>query len=192
MTTLNFTASNGKQYSLLALPNKLTSPSLKVGSSYVPCFTGSTESEVTSGEYIYTLSPMKVGSTRAAYKRRLSFGANGHVYIQLELCGVVFSNNDDLVLGQFTGRIERVYTNMAGYTVHTNITSTNEGSQTKIFMGDWTDYVGAYTYYWNGTYTVTHDASGSTVASGPFSIQAQAVSYFVGIINCNHPTFTIK
>ena len=44
MATLSFTASNGKRYSLLALPNKLTSPSLKVGSSYVPCFSGNTES----------------------------------------------------------------------------------------------------------------------------------------------------
>lgn len=193
MSTLNFTASNGKHYSLLALPNKLTSPSLKVGSSYVPCFTGSTESEVTSGEYIYTLSPMKVGSTRAAYTRRLSFGANGHVYIQLELCAVyLVYDNDILYTGHFTGRIERVYTNMAGYTVHTNITSTNEGSQMKVFMGDWTDYIGAYTYRWNGTYTVTHDASGSTVASGPFSIETQAVCYFAGVINCDHPTFTIK
>ena len=186
MTTLNFTASNGKRYSLLALPNKLTSPSLKVGSSYVPCFTGSAESDVTSGEYIYTLSPMKVGSTRAAYKRRLSFGAIGHVYIQVEVCGVVFSNNDDLVTAHFTGQIERVYTNMAGYTVHTNITSTNEGPYGPQPL------LGGHTYYWNGTYTVTHDASGSTVASGPFSIQATAVGYFVGIINCEHPTFTIK
>lgn len=192
MTTLSFTASNGKRYSLLALPNKLTSPSLKVGSSYVPCFTGSTESEVTSGEYIYTLSPMKVGGTRAAYTRRLSFGATGHVYIQLGLCAIIFSNNQNLVTANFSGGIERVYTNMAGYTAHINITSTNEGSQMKVFMGDWTDYIGAYTYRWNGTYTVTHDASGSTVASGPFSIETQAIGYFVGIMNCTHPTFTIK
>lgn len=187
MTTLNFTASNGKRYSLLALPNKLTSPSLKVGSSYVPCFTGSAESDVTSGEYIYTLSPMKVGSTRAAYKRRLSFGANGHVYIQVQICGGLdyIGACDDVARGYFIGSINRVYTNMAGYTVHTNITSTNEGH---IIL----PLTAVYDYYWNGNYTVTHDATGSIVASGPFSISATTRGIMVGAFNCEYPTFTIK
>lgn len=189
MTTLNFTASNGKRYSLLALPNKLTSPSLKVGSSYVPCFTGSTESEVTSGEYIYTLSPMIVGSTRAAYKRRLSFGANGHVYIQVAV-GAVYLFDDDVFYTIYNGYIERVYTNMAGYTVHTNITSTNEGSLGPIPTPLFTL---PYDYYWNGNYTVTHDASGSAVASGQFSVRATARAHIIaGIPNWEHPTFTIK
>ena len=186
MATLSFTASNGKRYSLLALPNKLTSPSLKVGSSYVPCFSGSTESEVTSGEYIYTLSPMKVGGTRAAYKRRVSFGANGHVYIQVELRTVIFDNGE-FAYAWFTSWIERVYTNMAGYTAHINITSTNEGLQMRPLIP-------AYDYYWNGTYTVTHDASGSTVASGQFSISANAHAYLpvVGVLFSDQQTFTIK
>lgn len=186
MTTLNFTASNGKRYSLLALPNKLTSPSLKVGSSYVPCFTGNTESEVTSGEYIYTLSPMKVGSTRAAYKRRLSFGATGHVYIQVELRTIIFDNGE-FAYAVFSSWIERVYTNMTGYTAHLNITSTNEGQQMRPFIP-------AYDYYWDGTYTVTHDASGSTVASGPFSIRATARAFapVIGVMFSDQQTFTIK
>ena len=186
MTTLSFTASNGKRYSLLALPNKLTSPSLKVGSSYVPCFTGSTESEVTSGEYIYTLSPMKVGSTRAAYTRRLSFGATGHVYIQVELRAVIFDNGEFAYIG-FNSWIERVYTNMAGYTAHINITSTNDGQQ-------WRPLIPVYDYYWNGTYTVTHDASGSTVASGPFSIRATArvLAPILNVVFSEQQTFTIK
>lgn len=188
MTTLSFTASNGKRYSLLALPNKLTSPSLKVGSSYVPCFTGGTESEVTSGEYIYTLSPMKVGSTRAAYKRRVSFGANGHVYIQVTLGSVVLDDkNDEFVYSWFNSWIERVYTNMAGYTAHINITSTNEGLRLNLLAP-------TYDYYWDGNYTVTHDASGSTVASGPFSIRAQArvPAPILNVIFSEQQTFTIK
>ena len=185
MTTLSFTAPNGKRYSLLALPNKLTSPSLKVGSSYVPCFTGSTESEVTSGEYIYTLSPMKVGSTRAAYKRRVSFGANGHVYIELQFYSLILDDGN-LAYAWFNGGINRVYTNMAGYTAHINITSTNEGLRLNLFAP-------TYDYYWNGTYTVTHDATGSTVASGPFSIRATAHTHFIaGIPLWEYPTFTIK
>ena len=186
MTTLSFTASNGKRYSLLALPNKLTSPSLKVGSSYVSCFSGNTESEVTSGEYIYTLSPMKVGGTRAAYKRRLSFGATGHVYIQVELRTLILAD-DELAYAWFNGWIERVYTNLSGYTAHINITSTNEGLRM-------IPLIPAYDYYWNGTYTVTHDASGSTVASGQFSISANAhaTAPIVGITFSQQQTFTIK
>ena len=186
MTTLSFTAPNGKRYSLLALPNKLTSPSLKVGSSYVPCFSGNTESEVTSGEYIYTLSPMKVGGTRAAYKRRLSFGATGHVYIELAI-GAVWTAMDGVVYAIYNGYINRVYTNTAGYTAHINITSTNEGPQIRPLIP-------AYDYYWNGTYTVTHDASGSTVASGTFSISANAHAFapIVGVPFSDQQTFTIK
>ena len=186
MTTLSFTASNGKRYSLLALPNKLTSPSLKVGSSYVPCFSGNTESEVTSGEYIYTLSPMKVGGTRAAYTRRLSFGATGHVYIQVELRTIIFDNGE-FAYAWFTSWIERVYTNMSGYTAHINITSTNEGLRLNLFAP-------TYDYYWDGTYTVTHDASGSTVASGPFSIRATArvLAPILGFWFSEQQTFTIK
>lgn len=189
MSTLNFTASNGKRYSLLALPNKLTSPSLKVGSSYVPCFTGGTESEVTSGEYIYTLSPMIVGSTRAAYKRRLSFGANGHVYIQVAV-GTAWTFDDDKGVFYiiYNGYINRVYTNMAGYTVHLNITSTNQGLLGPLEL----PILVTYDYYWDGTYTVTHDASGSTVASGPFSIRATATFYFGTLVYWEYPTFTIR
>ena len=189
MATLSFTASNGKRYSLLALPNKLTSPSLKVGSSYVPCFSGNTESEVTSGEYIYTLSPMKVGSTRAAYTRRLSFGATGHVYIQVAVgCYVIF-DDDVTFYAIYNGYINRVYTNMSGYTAHINITSTNEGVHGPIALPYF--YL-PYDYYWNGTYTVTHDASGSTVASGSFSISATASANILGIPVWEYPTFTIK
>ena len=186
MSTLSFTAPNGKRYSLLALPNKLTSPSLKVNSSYVPCFTGNTESEVTSGEYIYTLSPMKVGSTRAAYKRRVSFGANGHVYVELQFYSLILDDGN-LAYAWFTSGINRVYTNMAGYTAHLNITSTNEGLQMRPLIP-------VYDYYWDGTYTVTHDASGSTVASGPFSIRATArvPAPIVGFRFSEQQTFTIK
>ena len=188
MATLSFTASNGKRYSLLALPNKLTSPSLKVGSSYVPCFSGNTESEVTSGEYIYTLSPMKVGGTRAAYTRRLSFGATGHVYIEVAVGGVYVFDGDVTFNVIYNGYINRVYTNMAGYTVHVNLSSTNQGLLGPIA----TLLAVPYDYYWNGNYTVTHDASGSTVASGPFSISATARPSPVVTPNWEYPTFTIK
>ena len=184
MATLSFTASNGKRYSLLSLSSKLTTPSLKVGSSYVPRFTGSAESEVTSGEYIYTLSPMKVGSTHAAYKRRFTFTDLGHVYINVTVCGTI-GNWGGISMSSFSGYWNSIYTNTAGYTAHASITSTNEGS-TGLTLD------GSHYYYWNGTYTVTHDASGSTVASGTFSVGATATFTVYGAMNCESPTFTIK
>ena len=184
MATLSFTASNGKRYSLLSLPDKLTTPSLKVGSSYVPCFVGSAESEVTSGEYIYTLSPMKVGSTHAAYKRRFTFTDLGHVYINVTVCGTI-GNWGGISLASFSAHWNSIYTNTAGYTAHANVTSTNESSS-----GD--SLSSSHYYYWNGTYTVIHDASGSTVASGTFSVGAHARWTAYGVMNCESPTFTIK
>ena len=86
----------------------------------------------------------------------------------------------------YNSYINRVYTNMAGYTAHINITSTNEGLRLNLFAQ-------TYDYYWDGTYTVTHDASGSTVASGPFSIRATAHTHVIaGIPLWEYPTFTIK
>lgn len=179
MATLSFTASNGKRYSLLSLPDKLTTPSLKVGSSYVPCFVGSAESEVTSGEYIYTLSPMKVGDTHAAYKRKLSFEKIGHVYIDVYLR----SSMVEYGFTKYHAHFQRIYTNINGYTAHANITSTNQGDTGLI--PDYSKY-----YYWNGTYTVTHDVTGETVASGTFSVGETVYSNPSPISGTR--TFTIK
>ena len=184
MATLSFTASNGKRYSLLSLPDKLTTPSLKVGSSYVPCFAGSAESDVTSGEYIYTLSPMKVGDTHAAYKRRFTFADLGHVYIQVHVCGLYGTVSGVPIFG-YGGEFQRIYTDTAGYTARATITSTNQGN-----VGP-TIETSKY-YYWIGTYTVTHDATGATVASGTFSVGATAYPGAYAIQNCASPTFTIK
>lgn len=184
MTTFSFTATNGKRYSLLSLPDKLTTPSLKVGSSYVPCFVGSAESEVTSGEYVYTLSPMKVGDTHAAYKRRFAFEAIGHVYIQVQVCGL-YGTVSGIPIFAYGGVFKRIYTNTDGYTASATFTSTNQGNVGPTFEF-------SHHYYWNGTYTVTHDATGETVYSGTFSVGAKAYPGYYAINNCSSPTFTIK
>lgn len=184
MATLSFTASNGKRYSLLSLPDKLTTPSLKVGSSYVPCFVGSAESDVTAGEYIYTLSPMKVGDTHAAYKRRFTFADLGHVYIQVTVCGV-WDTVSGIPVFIYSGSFGRIYTDTAGYTARATITSTNQG-------GVGPNLETSHYYYWNGTYTVTQDATGATVASDTFSVGATAHYGAEEIPYCQSPTFTIK
>ena len=110
------------------------------------------------------------------------------MYIPVELRSVVLDDkNDEFVYSWFNGWIGRVYTNMAGYTAHINITSTNEGLRLNLFAQ-------TYDYYWDGTYTVTHDASGSTVASGPFSTRATArvLAPVINVLFSEQQTFTIK
>lgn len=183
MDTLSFTASNGKRYSLLSLSSKLTTPSLKVGSSYVPCFVGNAESEVTSGEYIYTLSPMKVGSTHAAYKRRFEFVDNGKVYIQVQTCDS-FGYMGGFVYTSLTANWQGIHTNMSGYTATANITSTSDMSYTSLGAD-------SYTFWWRGTYSVKHDATGTIVASGDFYIQAYDTASVVGGPYCTTHTLTV-
>ena len=98
-----------------------------------------------------------------------------------------FSETGEFAYAWFTSWIERAYTNMGGYTAHVSISSTNEGPQMRPLIP-------AYDYYWNGNYSVTHDATGSTVASGHFSIGATARAFapVVGVMFSEQQTFTIK
>lgn len=65
MATLKFNY-GGTDYKLIAKDTKITTPSIKVGNLYIPCFKGNIGEEVTYGDKIYTLSPLKVGDYRSA------------------------------------------------------------------------------------------------------------------------------
>lgn len=65
MATLKFNY-GGTDYKLVAKDTKITTPSIKVGNLYIPCFKGNIGEEVTYGDKIYTLSPLKVGDCRSA------------------------------------------------------------------------------------------------------------------------------
>jgi hypothetical protein len=181
--TIKFTASNGKRYSLLALSSKITTPSVKVGSSYIPCFSGSAGSDVASGEYIYTLAPFKVGSKRAAYKRRFEFVDNGKVYIQVQTCNS-FGYMGGVVMTALAANWQGIHTNMSGYTATANVTS-----QSSMYHAD----LGAvsYTFWWKGTYSVKHDSTGAIVASGDFYIQAYDAASVIGGPYCTTHTLTV-
>ena len=64
MATLKFNY-GGTNYELVAKDTKITTPSIKVGNLYIPCFKGNIGEEVTYGDKIYTLSPLKVGDYRS-------------------------------------------------------------------------------------------------------------------------------
>ena len=57
MTAFKF-EKNGKTYALLSKTTKVTTPSIRIGNNYTPLFEGKPESEVISGDTIYTLSPL--------------------------------------------------------------------------------------------------------------------------------------
>lgn len=65
MATLKFNY-GGTNYELVAKDTKITTPSIKVGNLYIPCFKGNIGEDVTYGDKIYTLSPLKVGDYRSA------------------------------------------------------------------------------------------------------------------------------
>lgn len=181
--TIKFTASNGTRYSLLALSSKITSPSIKVGSSYIPCFSGSAGSDVSLGEYIYTLAPFKVGSKRAAYKRRLEFVDKGQVYIQVQTCNSMGYMGGYVFTG-LTANWQGIHTNMSGYTATANVTSTSSMSDTSFGAA-------SYTFWWRGTYSVKHDSTGTIVASGDFYVTAYDRATVVGGPYCTTHTITV-
>ena len=53
MTVIKFEKDN-KTYTLLSKTTKVTMPSIRIGNNYTPLFEGKPESEVISGDTIYT------------------------------------------------------------------------------------------------------------------------------------------
>lgn len=181
--TIKFTASDGTRYSLLALSSKITSLSLKVGSYYIPCFSGRAGSDVTSGEYIYTLAPLKVGSKRAAYKRSLEFVKKGQVYARVQTCNS-FGWMGGFVFTGLTAEWAGIHTNMSGYTATANVTSTSSMRETGFGA------IG-YTFWWRGTYSVVHNSTGTIVASGDFYVSAYDSAGAAGGPYCTMHTIKI-
>ena len=63
MATIKFPY-GGTNYSLVATSSKITTPSIKVGGSYIPLFSGGNGDTVVNGSNVYILSPMRVGIHR--------------------------------------------------------------------------------------------------------------------------------
>ena len=85
MATLKFNY-GGTDYKLVAKDTKITTPSIKVGNLYIPCFKGNIGEEVTYGDKIYTLSPLKVGDCRSVCSEKDAF--DGRVIVSIVTQGL--------------------------------------------------------------------------------------------------------
>lgn len=87
--------SNGSAvYSCVTTSTKLTTPSLKVGDVYIPCFKGNLNDTVTLAEYNYTLGPLKVNGYRCAVgTRTLTYSWNRVIYVENSLYNATSSSN---------------------------------------------------------------------------------------------------
>ena len=146
---------NGKTYKLLSKTIKVTTPSIRIGNNYTPLFEGRSESEVISGDTIYTLSPLKVGKYNAAYKERPNF--DGRVYVNVYCSGVTGSMLGGWARSWYTG-ITSAWTAQPGFSVSLSSDCYQEAT-VKWFTWNWT-------FEYNFSYTVKSNTTGQVVKTG--------------------------
>ena len=176
MTAFKFER-GGKTYSLLSKTTKVTTPSIRIGNNYTPLFEGRSESEVISGDTIYTLSPLKVGKYNAAYKERPNF--DGRVYAEINTWGIGLSDTLPVGILRFTGAITNLYTAQPGFTCKLGTSNYQDtGAIPLVFP---------FSYYFNfsSSYQVISNVTGEVVSEGTFAcrvgpIQASPAGLFSG------------
>lgn len=146
---------NGKTYKLLSKAIKVTTPSIKIGNNYTPLFEGRPESEVISGDMIYTLSPLKVGKYNAAYKERPNF--DGRVYVNVRCSGVTGAMHGGWARTWAT-RITSAWTAQSGFSVSLS-SDCHQNTGVKWFTSN-------YTFWYNFSYTVRSNVTGQVVKTG--------------------------
>ena len=146
---------NGKTYKLLSKTIKVTTPSIRIGNNYTPLFEGRPESEVISGDMIYTLSPLKVGKFNAAYKERPNF--DGRVYVNVSCSGVTGSMGGGWARSSVT-RITNAWTAQSGFSVALS-SDCYDTASIKWFTSDWT-------FWYNFSYAVRCNVTGQVVKTG--------------------------
>ena len=154
MTAFKF-EKNGKTYALLSKTTKVTTPSIRIGNNYTPLFEGRPESEVISGNTIYTLSPLKVGKFNAAYKERPNF--DGRVYVNVSCSGVTGSMGGGWARSWVTS-ITSAWTAQPGFSVSLS-SDCYDTAGLKWFTFGWT-------FWYNFSYTVKCNTTGEVVKTG--------------------------
>lgn len=154
MTSIKF-EKNGKTYKLLSKAIKVTTPSIRIGNNYTPLFEGRPESEVISGDTIYTLSPLKVGKFNAAYKERPNF--DGRVYVNVSCDGTTGSMGGGWARSWIT-RITSAWTAQSGFSVSLS-SDCYQTTGTEWFTFGWT-------FEYNFSYTVRSNTTGDVVKTG--------------------------
>ena len=157
MATIKFNY-GGVDYHLVAYSNKITTPSIKIGSVYIPCFAGNIGQEIISGDKIFTLSPMNVGNYRAVCGARQGFV--GGVFITVHQRSSI-GNWGGISMSSFSASITNAYTNQSGFTASVNVTSSDAGGNAIST---------SYTYRFAGTYSVVDASTGIVAKTGNFNV----------------------
>ena len=151
MTAIKF-EKNGKTYKLLSKTIKVTTPSIRIGNNYTPLFEGRSESEVISGDTIYTLSPLKVGKYNAAYNERPNF--DGRVYVNVSCTGTTGEMGGIWARG-WTTKITSAWTAQPGFSVALS-SDCHQVTGVEWFTWNWT-------FEYNFWYTVKSNTTGQVV-----------------------------
>ena len=149
----------GTVYSMVKTPTKITTPSIKVDGGYIPCFKGDRFAEVQNGNYLYTLSPIKVGDYRMACGSRLAFTDNDHVYVKLSWS--VVSVSIPAIVTNYNCSISNPTTSKSGFSATISCSNTTQYSHQSLSS--------SWTATFSGTYSVIETTSGKVVKSGNFS-----------------------
>ena len=168
----------GKTYALLSKTTKVTTPSIRIGNNYTPLFEGRPESEVISGNTIYTLSPLKVGKFNAAYKERPNF--DGRVYAEINTWGVGLSDTFPVGILHYTGAITNLYTAQPGFTCKLGTSNYQDSGNVALVF--------PFEYYFNfsSSYQVISNVTNEIVSAGTFAcrvgpIQAAPLGFYSGL-----------
>ena len=154
MTAIKF-EKNGKTYKLLSKTIKVTTPSIRIGNNYTPLFEGRSESEVISGDTIYTLSPLKVGKYNAAYKERPNF--DGRVYANVSCTGTTGEMGGIWARG-WTTKITSAWTAQPGFSVSLSSDCYQTDGPNPFTFG--------VTLWYNFSYAVKSNTTGEVVKTG--------------------------
>lgn len=154
MASIKF-AKNGKTYKLLSKATKVTTPSIRIGNNYTPLFEGRPESEVISGDMIYTLSPLKVGKYNAAYKERPNF--DGRVYVNVSCTGATGAQHGYWARSWGTS-IKSAWTAQSGFSVSLSSNCFDVYGPAIFTLG--------HTFWYDFWYTVRSNITGEVVKSG--------------------------
>ena len=157
----------GKTYALLSKTTKVTTPSIRIGNNYTPLFEGSSESEVISGDTIYTLSPLKVGKFNAAYKERPNF--DGRVYAEINTWGIGLSDTLPVGILHYTGAITNLYTAQPGFTCKLGTSNYQDSGSVALVV--------PFTYYFNfsSSYQVISNGTNEIVSEGTFTCHVEPI-----------------
>ena len=130
-------------------------------------FEGWPESEVISGNMVYTLSPLKVGKYHAAYKERPNF--DGRVYAEINTWGVGLSDTFPVGILRYTGAITNIYTAQPEFTCRLG-TANYQDSGNVALVAPFN-----FSFNFSSSYQVISNVTNAIVSEGTFTCHIEPV-----------------